>query len=61
MRSQDKKTNNHGVRLIDICENDNLVTVNGRCKNDSVGWMTFRNVSDIDYVLSSLAGYILVI
>ena len=55
-QSRDKKTNNHGYRLLDICKNNNLVLVNGRFGPNS-GLMTFRNVSVLDYVLSSTEGF----
>ena len=53
--SQDKKTNNNGFKLLEICKNNNLFIVNGRVgKDKNLGQLTFRNTSLIDYVLSSV-------
>ena len=53
--SQDKKTNNNGFKLLDICKNNNLFIVNGRVgKDKNLGKLTFRDTSLIDYVLSSV-------
>lgn len=52
--SKDKKKNNLGFRLIDICKNDNLFILNGRYGQDrDTGAMTFRDTSVIDYILVS--------
>lgn len=53
--SCDKKTNNNGYRLIDICINNNLFILNGRCfKDKSVGKCTFKDQSLIDYTICSV-------
>ena len=50
--SQDKHTNNHGSKLIEICKNNNLFIVNGRFSADrECGKYTFRKTSVIDYSL----------
>ena len=44
--SCDKKTNNNGHKLIEICINNNLFILNGRCGHDSTeGKFTFRDQS----------------
>lgn len=56
-RSVDKRKNNNGFKLIDICKNDNLTNLNGRFgKDKSIGNATFRGISVIDYVISSVGG-----
>ena len=53
--SKDTKKNNSGFRLIDLCKNHNLTILNGRFGQDkTIGKMTFRNSSVIDYALVSL-------
>ena len=48
--SSDKKKNNNGHRLVDLCKNNNIFILNGRYGKDSgTGAMTFRDVSVIDY------------
>lgn len=55
-KSMDKKKNNNGFKLIDICKIF-LTILNGRYGNDkNVGQMTFRGLSVIDYVISSYKG-----
>ena len=52
--SQDKIVNNEGNMLIDICKTNSLFILNGRCGSDkSIGAMTFRNQSVIDYAIVS--------
>jgi len=46
---------NHGRLLIDTCKN-NLIILNGRLGFDSAK-MTFRNISTIDYVITSLDAF----
>ncbi len=59
--SQDKKKNNHGYKLIEICKNNNLLIVNGRFgPSFSTGQMTFRNISVIDYLIVSIPTYTLI-
>ena len=56
--SQDLKKNSHGYKLVDICKNNNLIIINGRFGDDkNIGAMTFRNISVIDYVISSIEGF----
>lgn len=58
--SQDRKKNTHGYKLIDVCKNYNLFVLNGIFgKDKGIGKMTFRNISVIDYKISSLKGYTL--
>lgn len=53
-KNLDKKKNNLGYRLIDICKNHNLTILNGRFGQDKIrGEMTFRNTSVIDYAIVS--------
>ena len=53
----DKKKNNNGFKLIDICKNNNLTILNGRFgKDKNIGNATFRGISVIDYVISSGGG-----
>ena len=60
-KSMDKKKNNHGFRIIELCKNNNLVIGNGRLGRDKdIGRMTFRNVSVIDYLILSIPGYSMV-
>ncbi|MES9884249.1 MAG: reverse transcriptase family protein [Sedimenticola sp.] len=55
--SKDKKTNNSGHRLIDVCKSNNLFILNGRCGDDKgIGEFTFRDTSIIDYAISSVDG-----
>ena len=58
--SPDSKRNNHGYKLIGTCKNNNLIIVNGRTTGDIPGRMTFRNISVIDYFISSVKGYDLI-
>ena len=52
--NSDYKTNTHGFRLIDICRNNNIFILNGRLfKDKNRGNFTFRDLSVIDYVISS--------
>lgn len=56
--SLDKKKNNSGFRLIDICKINNLSILNGRYGHDkNTGAMTFRDTSVIDYVLVSAKAF----
>lgn len=53
--SCDKKTNNNGYKLIDICTNNNLFILNGRFGSDkNKGKCTFRDQSLIDYTICSV-------
>ena len=52
--SLDKKTNNHGIRLINMCIDYNLLIVNGREGQDAyVGKLTCREASLVDYCIAS--------
>ena len=54
-KSMDRKKNNSGFELIDICKNLNLTILNGRFGQDkNKGAMTFRNISVIDYAIVSV-------
>jgi len=56
--SKDNKTNTHGMRLIELCRNNNLFILNGRSGSDNtVGNFTFRDRSVIDYVISSAENF----
>ena len=56
--SKDRKTNNSGFKLIDICKNNNLLILNGRYGQDNdKGEFTFRKKSVIDYSVSSNKGF----
>ena len=53
--SQDNYVNTNGSKLIDICINNNLFILNGRCgKDKSLGTCTFRGQSLIDYTICSI-------
>ena len=53
--SKDRKTNSHGLALLDICRNNELFVLNGRLgREKNIGELTFRNTSLIDYVISSV-------
>ena len=50
--SMDKKKNNTGYQLIDVCKNLNLCILNGRFgKDKNTGALTFRKASVIDYAI----------
>lgn len=52
--TKDTRTNAHGLRLIEICRNNNLFILNGRVGTDTeVGALTFRDTSIIDYVIAT--------
>ncbi|KAK6181906.1 hypothetical protein SNE40_009684 [Patella caerulea] len=55
--NKDKNVNNVGKSLTDICANNNLVILNGRCKGDKHGEFTYLTSagarSVIDYVIVS--------
>ncbi|MES9880523.1 MAG: reverse transcriptase family protein [Sedimenticola sp.] len=53
-KSLDKRKNQIGYRLLDICRGNNLFILNGRIGKDrNIGKLTFRNQSLIDYTLVS--------
>jgi len=50
----DHRTNTHGLRLIDLCKNNNIFILNGRLSSEKApDILTFRNKSTIDYVIAS--------
>ena len=52
--SLDKRSNVNGMRLIEICRNNNLFILNGRLfKDQHKGTFTFRDKSVIDYAIAS--------
>ena len=52
--SQDNLSNTNGNKLINICINNNLFILNGRCgKDKNIGKCTFRGKSLIDYTICS--------
>ena len=52
--SCDKKSNTNGMRIIEMCRNNNLFIMNGRLfKDQNIGTYTFRNKSVIDYAMAS--------
>lgn len=52
--SQCTKTNGTGTKLLNICKQNNLLILNGRCANDrNIGMFTFKSISVIDYTLCS--------
>ena len=53
-KSQDKKMNTNGFKLIELCKNNNLFSLNGRSSKDKdEGKFTFRDKSILDYVIST--------
>ena len=53
----DSVINNGGNLLLDMCKTSNLFILNGRCGQDrGVGSLTFKDISTIDYSLSSFEG-----
>ena len=52
--SSDRKTNSHGIKLIELCRNNNLFILNGRIgKDQTLRSFTFRDRSIIDYVCAT--------
>ena len=49
----DNKTNAHGIRLIELCRNNNLFIFNGGIHNDLTGKYTFKDKSVIDYTIAT--------
>lgn len=55
--SKDTLINNDGNFLLDLCKSCNLFILNGRCGRDKgIGSLTFKDLSTIDYSLSSFDG-----
>ena len=55
-KSFDNQVNEHGKCLLQICKSLDLRILNGRCKGDSLGKITFhgnRGISTVDYIISS--------
>ena len=50
--SKDNVTNAHGLRLIELCRNNNLFILNGRMGNERFGDYTFKDRSVIDYAIA---------
>ena len=56
--SSDTKTNKTGNKLLEICQNNNLLILNGRFSEDAgKGKFTFRDQSVIDYSICSNKGF----
>ena len=56
--NQDKKTNNFGVKLLNLCKQSQLLIVNGRTIGDFEGKYTsfqFNGCSTVDYSVASKA------
>ena len=51
--SIDKIVNRYGRKLIDLCKNNNVFIFNGRVGTDVTGKPTSKNLSVIDYVIST--------
>lgn len=51
--SMDETVNRYGRKLIDLCKNNNLFIFNGRVGNDVRGNPTSKNLSVIDYIIST--------
>ena len=51
--SPDLIINSYGRKLLDFCKNNNMFILNGRLDGDKIGKPTSRNLSVVDYVLSS--------
>ena len=48
------RPNSYGYKLIDFCKNNNLIILNGRCRDDKyVGKTTCKDKSVIDYIIIS--------
>ena len=55
--NQDTAFNKQGESLLNICKSNNLLILNGRCHKDKgIGKYTFRDISVIDYAISSTEG-----
>ena len=55
--NQDTAFNKQGESLLNICKSNNLLILNGRChKHKGIGNYTFRDISVIDYAISSTEG-----
>ncbi|CAG2209262.1 unnamed protein product [Mytilus edulis] len=51
--SPDLVVNNFGRKLVDFCKNNNVFIYNGRIGNDKAGKSTSKNLSVVDYALST--------
>ncbi len=49
----DKKTNNLGYSLVNLCSSTNLYIINGRTSGDTEGDYTFKSTSTLDYFICS--------
>ena len=53
-KNNDKKSNNNGTKLINMCKNTETCIVNGRIGHDKgIGNFTFNDTSTIDYAICS--------
>ena len=56
-KSFDSHINEHGKYLIELCKSLDLRILNGRCKGDSLGKITFhgnQGISTVDYIITGL-------
>ena len=54
-KSFDSHINEHGKYLIELCKSLDLRILNGRCKGDSLGKITFhgnQGISTVDYIIT---------
>ena len=51
--SQDLIVNSYGRKLLDFCKNNNMYVLNGRVDKDRIGKVTCKNISVVDYAISS--------
>lgn len=55
--SQDLVVNSYGRKLLDFCKNNNMYVLNGRVGKDRIGKVTCKNISVVDYVVSSASSF----
>ena len=53
--NMDKKVNNYGLRLIELCKNSNLCILNGRGSSQSSQNFTCKDASVVDYFIYNLS------
>jgi len=56
-KSFDSHINEHGKYLIELCKSLDLKILNGRCKGDYLGKITFhgnQGISTVDYIITGL-------
>ena len=57
--TSDKKVNNHGHILLNLCKASNMFILNGRVGSDKgLVQFTFRQTSVIDYALTSVEQFV---